>query len=54
MCDYKQNEGLISDKLHEKQEPVVQKIRELLGAETLAVNKTFHQLNYFSVWKLKT
>ena len=53
MYDYKKNANLISDKLAQKQEIVVAEVRNILRSKTLAVNKTFHTPNYFSVWKLQ-
>ncbi|MDZ7587395.1 MAG: hypothetical protein U0946_06590, partial [Patescibacteria group bacterium] len=53
MYDYKKNIGLISEKLSQKQEPVAEKIRNILKTKSLAANKTFHNPNYFSVWELK-
>ncbi|AKM79674.1 MAG: hypothetical protein UX85_C0001G0166 [Candidatus Beckwithbacteria bacterium GW2011_GWB1_47_15] len=53
MYDYKKKIGLISEKLSQRQEIVTEKIRSILKTKSLAVNKTFHQPNYFSVWELK-
>lgn len=54
MYDFKRQVGLIAEKLQQRQEPVTQKIREKLNTDTLAINKTWHKPNYFSVWKLRT
>ena len=51
MYDYKQNIGLISNKLSAKQGPVVDKVRDYLGAKSLANSHTYHKPNYFSIWE---
>lgn len=53
MYDFKKEVNLISIKLAQRQELVVDKVRKALSAETLAINKTYHQPSYFSVWKLQ-
>ena len=53
MYDYKKEAGLISKKLAQRQEVVVEKTRNILKTKSLAVSKTFHDPNYFSVWKLQ-
>lgn len=53
MYDFKKESGLISEKLSEKQDIVVNKVREKLGTKNLACSKTYHKPNYFSVWELK-
>ena len=51
MFDYKNQVGLISEKLAVKQEMVVERLREKLNTKSLAQNKTYHKPNYFSVWE---
>jgi hypothetical protein len=53
MYDYKKQMGLISEKLGERQDIVADEIRKILGEKTIAANKTFHNPNYFSVWKFQ-
>jgi len=53
MFDFKLKEGMIAEKLKQRQEPVTQKIRERLHTKSLAMSTTFHKPNYFSIWKLK-
>lgn len=52
MFDYKKSAGLISEKLSEKQNSVVDNVRERLGVTSLALSKTHHNPSYFSVWEL--
>ena len=52
MYDFKKSAGLISDKLSEKQEIVVDNLKQKLGTTSLAQNKTYHKPSYFSVWEL--
>lgn len=51
MYDYKQNIGLISDKLSAKQDVVVSRVRDYLGTKSLANSHTYHKPNYFSIWE---
>lgn len=53
MYDHKKNVDLISEKLAERQDIVADEIRKKLKTDNLAVNKTFHKPNYFSVWKFQ-
>ncbi|MDO8609813.1 MAG: DUF3800 domain-containing protein [bacterium] len=53
MYDFKKEKGLISETLSLRQEKVVNRLRQILKVDSLVVNKTFHQPNYFSIWKLK-
>lgn len=52
MYDFKKSAVLISDKLSEKQEIVVDNLKQKLGTNSLAQNKTYHKPSYFSVWEL--
>ncbi len=52
MYDFKKSTGLISDKLSEKQEIVVDNLKQKLETSSLAQNKTYHKPSYFSVWEL--
>lgn len=52
MYDFKKSAGLISVKLSEKQEVVVNNLKGKLSSSTLAQNKTYHTPSYFSVWEL--
>ncbi len=53
MFDYKNSVGLISKKLQSKQQIVVNEFHEKLKIDSLAVSKTYHHPNYFSVCELK-
>lgn len=53
MFDYKNLQGLISVKLAEKQEIVVNNLKKHLDYSSLAQSKTYNKPNYFSVWELK-
>ena len=53
MFDFKKARGLISSKLLERQEPVVEKIQRLLKVKTLAGHFTVHKPSYFNVWPMK-
>lgn len=53
MFDFKKENGLIEEKLAQRQEIVSGKVREILNIKSLAVNGTYHDPNYFSVWKFK-
>lgn len=53
MYDYKKSSGLISEKLAERQDVVVDEIRKNLKINSLAVSKTLHAPNYFSIWKFQ-
>lgn len=52
MFDYKKSTGLISENLFEKQNSVVDNVRDRLKTKTLAKNTTYHNPSYFSVWEL--
>lgn len=52
MYDFKNESGLISEKLSKRQENVVRAIKQKLGVKSLTLNNTYHAPNYFSVWKL--
>ena len=52
MYDFKKSAELISAKLSEKQEIVVNNLNEKFNSSTLAQNKTYHKPSYFSVWEL--
>lgn len=52
MYDFKESAGLISVKLSEKQEIVVNNLKGKLSSSTLFQNKTYHKPSYFSVWEL--
>lgn len=53
MYDFKKEQGLISEKLSERQEIVVKEVRKKLITDSLSLNKTWHSPNYFSVWRFK-
>ena len=51
MYDFKKNVGLISENQSKKQQPVADAIRKHLGTNSLGSSNTFHDPNYFSIWK---
>jgi hypothetical protein len=53
MYDFKNEAGIISKKLKERQGLVVDKMKNILNANKLTKSNTWHKPNYFSVWKLK-
>jgi len=53
MFDFKKERGLIAPKLLLRQEPVVEKIRNLIKVKTLAEHFTAHKPSYFNVWPIK-
>jgi len=53
MYDYKEQAGIISETLKQRQGIILDKIHTILNTKTLAQNITFHKPNYFSVWPLK-
>jgi hypothetical protein len=53
MYDFKKENGLISEKLAQRQEGVVEQVRKTFGVTSLAANKTYHTPNYLSVWKFQ-
>lgn len=53
MYDFKYEAGLISEKLSERQGPVVGEVRKNLGKHSLAEHFTTNKPLYFNVWKMK-
>lgn len=53
LYDFKKSGGLISEKLEQRQEVVVNVPREILGRRTLADHFTVNRPSYFNVWKMK-
>lgn len=51
--DFKKESNLISPKLAERQETVVQELRENLKRKSLADHFTANKPSYFNVWKMK-
>ncbi len=51
MFDFKKQSGLISSKLEAKQELIVSRLRSKYKTDNLAINKTYHNPNYFSIWE---
>lgn len=53
LYDFKKAQGLISEKLGQRQEMAVQVIREMIGRSSLAEHFTANTPSYFNVWKMK-
>jgi len=53
LYDFKKSAGLISVKLEQRQEIVVQAVRRMLNRSTLAGHFTANKPSYFNVWKIK-
>jgi hypothetical protein len=53
MYDFKKEAGLISKKLAQRQEVVVQRTREILKKNKLSQHFTVNQPSYFNIWKVK-
>lgn len=52
MYDFKKQAGLISEKLAQRQEPVVIEVRDILKRKTLAHHFTVNRPSYFNIWQV--
>lgn len=53
MYDFKKDAGLISEKLSQRQETVVEQVRKVLKKDELSQHFTVNQPSYFNVWQVK-
>lgn len=53
MYDFKKEVGLIAEKLAQRQELVVNRLREILGKNKLSQHFTVNRPSYFNVWKVR-
>lgn len=53
LYDFKKQVNLISEKLEQRQDPVVSEMREILKRDSLASHFTVDKPSYFNVWKMQ-